>query len=156
MALSRRNKKKLKQAKNVANPSPSKQASHIENPHAYKQQRPAWRFRYIDEDGDWAITDDLLPEIIRVRLKEFEKIRWEEIEAQTTGTKRRHRKHHSQDVSSLCKKAQMRWADLKINYDTVFRFRFGSTIRLWGVRENAVFKPVWWDLKHEVYPTEPD
>jgi hypothetical protein len=156
------NQAKDKGPKTFEVPSPTKKASNVEDPHAYKGQFPAWRFKHIDEGGEWAITEEVLPDIIKNRLKVFETTKWSEIEAQLTSDgkhkkkSKRHKKHHSQDVTSLSKEAQDRWKKRKINYDTVFRFRFGGTLRLWGVRENNVFKPVWWDIDHTVYPTEPN
>ena len=141
-----------KKAKTSHSPSVTKQASNMADPHAYKDQFPAWRFRFMDDGGDWPITEELLPAIIRKRLKGFETTKWSEIEAQLSGG---HKKHHSHEIVSLSKPARERWEYLNLNFDTVFRFRFGSRLRLWGIRQNNVFKPVWWDTEHQVYPTEP-
>ena len=146
-----RNPRPRKKAKSAFNPKLTKQAATIVDPHSYKDQCPAWRFRFVDEEGPWAITGEQLTIIIRDHLKGIETTTWSEIENQVAGG---HKRNHSQDVATLSKIARNRWNDLKLDYDTVFRFRFGSRKRLWGVRSQNVFKPVWWDTDHSVYPTE--
>ncbi len=81
---------------------------------------------------------------------------WREIDAQTSGG---HRKHHSQPLDSIARDAQRDAQRARLDEtfgDTVFRFRLGSTQRLWGFRQEQVFYVVWWDPKHKVYPSEPN
>lgn len=68
-----------------------------------------------------------------------------------------HKKHHHQEMGSLCKEAQDRLAHLKhdTRFEDVFRFRLGSRKRLWGFLLGGVFYVLWWDAEHNVYPTEP-
>ena len=156
-ARNKQNPSPKKNAKTALSPTPKKKPINSVDPHAYKNLCPAWRFRFVDGGGKWAITDELLPEIIKDRLKNFETTKWSEIESQMTGGKDRHKKHHSMEISDLPKDARERWKSCNLQYiDTVFRFRFGSKIRVWGIREFNVFKPVWWDPEHTVFPTEPD
>jgi hypothetical protein len=62
-------------------------------------------------------------------------------------------KHHHQEVSTLVKEAQERWIEHDLyEYDTAFRFRFGGTLRAWGVRLKGHFYLVWWDRYHNIYP----
>lgn len=82
---------------------------------------------------------------------------WSELERQQTGSSRRRQKHHSQEVSTLCKAARDRLADLRhdeIFGDDLFRFRLGGTARLWGFVVDDVFYLLWWDRHHRVYPTD--
>jgi hypothetical protein len=40
--------------------------------------------------------------------------------------------------------------------DDVYRFRLSGERRLWGLRRQDTFYAIWWDPKHQVYPTEPE
>ncbi len=68
-----------------------------------------------------------------------------------------HKKHHAHPIADLCSKAQRRLEELK--YDDIatdlFRFRDGSTFRLWGFKVGGIFYAVWCDPDHKVYPTDP-
>lgn len=93
---------------------------------------------------------DLHPNLVH-----FSGLTWAEIEAQLTGGKDRHRKHHSMPVEALWDEAQLRLIDLDQAEETIFRFRLGNRPRLWGFRRAAVFHVLWFDPKHEIYPTDP-
>lgn len=81
---------------------------------------------------------------------------WAEIEADRTGNKQRHKKHHDHDVSDICAQARARLYELTDeSYDKIMRLRYGGEKRLWGFRDRALFHIVWVDLHHQVYPTDP-
>lgn len=62
-------------------------------------------------------------------------------------------KHHAQEVSSLVKEARDRWLFLQLDeFEEAFRFRFGSTVRAWGIRVGGHFFLVWWERHHRIYP----
>jgi hypothetical protein len=123
-------------------------------------ENPLFCFVHADRvtDNEWAFTPgaDHAPEVVG-KLCEFAKLTWREIERQSTGGQRRHRKHHDMDLDKICSDAQ---ADLKASKlderfgDTLFRFRLGGEKRLWGFRNGRIFHIVWWDPKHKVCPSE--
>jgi len=83
---------------------------------------------------------------------------WAEIEAERTGGKQRHKKHHSMDVTKLPQAARTR---LQAHFgddapDALFRFRLSGKGRLWGIRDGAIFHLLWYDPLHRVYPTDPN
>jgi hypothetical protein len=57
----------------------------------------------------------------------------------------------------LCPEAQNRLEALGLDdVDELFRFQLGNEPRLWGViDDDGIFYPVWWDPRHQVYPTDP-
>lgn len=62
-------------------------------------------------------------------------------------------KNHFQEISSLVEEAQQRWLDRGLEqYDTAFRFRFGGTVRAWGIKLAGHFYLVWWERYHKIYP----
>ena len=80
---------------------------------------------------------------------------WGEIMSQETGSGRRRKKHHVMPVDTLEKCARDRLEAMSDTWDTMYRFRLGGKIRLWGFRDRAIFHLVWIDWEHAVYPTDP-
>lgn len=82
---------------------------------------------------------------------------WNEIYNDRTGGNQRHKKHHDHPIADICTAARERfYAHVSDeSHDKLFRFRYGGEKRLWGIRDRAVFRLVWADLEHKVYPTEP-
>lgn len=88
------------------------------------------------------------------KLKQFEQLLWKEIESFTTDSG--HRMHHSMAIEIICTEAQDRLLELdKVDGD-IHRFRLGNLRRLWGFRIVNVFEILWYDPKHNIYPTDPD
>lgn len=82
---------------------------------------------------------------------------WNEIYNDRTGGNQRHKKHHDHPIAAICSAARERFYNhvSDESHDKLFRFRYGGEKRLWGIRDRAVFRLVWADLEHKVYPTEP-
>lgn len=86
----------------------------------------------------------------------LENSRWSEILFEQT-TPAKHGKtasrNHYQELSTLLEEAQHRWMEIGLEeYDTAFRFRFGATIRAWGIKMGGHFYLVWWERYHRIYP----
>lgn len=113
-----------------------------------------------DESCPW--TWRLAPKDLQVLLDflvEMSKRTWGEIEADRTGGRIRHKKHHDMEVADLDRCAQARFsAHLSSvtddSYDTVFRLRYAGEKRVWGVRDRSHFKVIWSDLNHGVYSVD--
>lgn len=128
-------------------------------------ERFTWTAKMLDEsvggddhcDWSWHLEPAELKELLEF-LAQCSRRTWAELESDLTGGRDRHKKHHSQPVSSLCKAARDRFYDhvADESYDTMFRLRYGGAKRLWGVRDRSEFHIVWADLKHRVYPAEPN
>lgn len=122
-------------------------------------ENPYFCFRYADRNSknEWAFNP--VPEDAQEIMEfvcEMAQLSWREIEAMQTGTRERHKKHHSYSITKIDSKAQ---ADLRkrkldeIFDDEIFRFRLSGEKRLYGFRKGRVFHVVWWDQDHQVYPT---
>ncbi len=132
------------------------------------QEHFRWEVGWMDidvsEDDSCAWTWDLAPRDLKevlTFLTGMSARTWGEIEADRTGNKARHKKHHDMDVADLAECAQDRFRNHLAevadgSYDTVFRLRYGGTKRVWGIRERSLFRVLWCDLKHAVYPSDPD
>lgn len=104
----------------------------------------------------WDLTPDELQELMAF-LAHSSRRTWAEIEGDRTGRRNRHKKHHNHDVADICKEAQTRLHQhIDESHDKLFRFRYAGEKRIWGVRDRAVFRMIWADLHHQVYPTDPN
>jgi hypothetical protein len=125
-------------------------------------EHPVFCFQYAGRNADprWAFdpSEKHARELL-VFICDLARQTWVEIERAMTGSGRRHRKHHSHEVESLCPEAQRDFqrAQLAERFgEEMFRFRLSGKKRLWGFRVGSVFHVVWWDPNHQVYPTEPN
>ena len=124
-------------------------------------RHPAWRLSFLDMDHagswSWQVTATDLRQILAF-LSAMERLTWTEVLAQLTSSKRgSHRKHHSMPAEHLCVEAQRRLQELNLDdFAELFRFRLGNKARLWGIINEHVFYPVWWDSAHQVYPQDHD
>ena len=113
-------------------------------------QQPSWIINTLDVDGPWGwrhLIQSHIWEALHDKLSNFEKMTWSEIE--------KNRKYnHSVEVWNLSTEAQNRLRQIKNdNIGELFRFRLNGKQRLWGIRDRAVFKILWWDPEHEVCPS---
>ena len=87
------------------------------------------------------------------KLKEFEKLTWEEIEKQTYG-KDGKSKNHPIEKSKLIKEAQDRLKVLnQDDIDEIYSLRLDGQLRIMGIRENNCLKILWIDTNHEICPS---
>ena len=136
-----------------------RQPKAVAKPASSASRKPLFSFEYVDRSSkqEWAYkpTDDeaavLLPFLLNMG-----QITWGQIEGhRSVGRK----KHHLQDItaSGVDPNAQKDLIRLKLDKifgHEMFRFRVGSTERLWGYRVGRIFYVVWWDHNYKVYPTE--
>lgn len=120
--------------------------------------READREVTVDDSCDW---DWELPTSDAFRLLDFleesSQRTWGELLSDRTGGNSRHKKHHAHRVDSLPRPATDRLKKLGFidrGEEQLFRFRIDGKGRLWGYRSGALFRVVWWDAEHRVYPTE--
>lgn len=113
----------------------------------------------VGSDGNCNWSWDISPEELQgllAFLADCGNLTWAELKAQTTGGNTGHKKHHAQKVDTLPTKARQRLAaHADESIDELFRLRYGSKKRIWGLRDRAMFHLIWLDLEHKVYPTEP-
>ena len=114
----------------------------------YKTQHPSWQISRVDEDGKWgwnSIGVDEFKSEILAKIKNFETITWAEILGD---------KNHEVSISEISKDAKKRLAQLKLeDIESLVSLRLTGRKRIWGIRDVSVFKILWWDPEHEVYPS---
>lgn len=127
-----------------------------EDPTSYYSMMPTWSFKYLDNNYEkWGFihVKDINSTIIS-KLKDYEGMTWKEI-IETSGGRTNGNNNHFENISDLILEAQKRWKNLKLDeYDRIFSLRLTGKQRLYGILDNGVFKIVWFDQKHEIYPSK--
>jgi hypothetical protein len=125
--------------------------------------KPTWGLTLLDLkfEGEWSWNIDASRvDKVMTSLREMERSTWREImDMKTGGNRRCGALHKFIPVAHLCDTAQRRLYDLEIDFDQLFRFRFGNMHRLWGAlpMPSGVFYPIWYDAHHKVCPSkDPD
>jgi hypothetical protein len=116
-----------------------------------------WSAKNIDlesqGDWDWELKPSELRDLL-CAIEDYSASTWTELILQQGGNR-----HHSQQTESLSKGAKDRlqqlFSGINSEYpEEIFRFRISGEIRLWGFRENGIFKILWYDRNHKVYPVQ--
>lgn len=146
-----KNKKQVKQQKIV---HLSNKPKHIENPESFYSKNPIWSFKLLDNNyHKWGFihTSNINKDII-TKLIDYENLTWGEI-IKATGGRKHGNNNHYENISKLITEAQERWKELKPEeYDSVFSLRLTGHHRLYGLLTDGIFKIIWFDSHHEIYP----
>lgn len=107
-----------------------------------------WRTDEVEHDGPFGWHTIGLPLLfcdVIPKLQNFETMKWAEIEGGSS---------HFVDTDQLCDEAKTRLQEINKDYlDRLFSLRLTGTQRIWGYRELATFKILWWDPEHQVCPS---
>lgn len=107
-----------------------------------------WNLDDVDLDGPFGWHRSEIRQLLKMvfpRLKQLETMTWGHIP--TTGS-------HAIEVGKLCKEAQDRLLELgRAEYDTVYSIRLKGKPRLFGIKDRAVLRVLWWDPEHKVCPS---
>jgi len=140
-------KKKNKKPKTNFNLNTTKEAVHTRNPDGYQNQFIAWHFECMDTSGSWPCNINTLQNI-QNRLHEYEKLKWSGLSGSS----------HPLPVYKIIPEAQRRLSDLGyVDYESLYQLDIkngNSKQRLWGLRIENIFKILWWDPNHEIYPVK--
>ncbi|MFE0794724.1 hypothetical protein [Streptomyces mutabilis] len=118
---------------------------------ATSAERLCWRFTHVDHDGRWGFDSmdaAVLCEVLR---------KLADCESMTVGELRMTwRLFKEYDLpGGLCKEALDRLTALRRDDMTkIHRLEFTGLQRLYGFLDGNVFHVVWWDPRHEVYPSK--
>jgi hypothetical protein len=112
---------------------------------------PIWSIATFDLEGPWGrrgLKEAHLWDHIFPKLRDYESMSWNEIY-------RNKQRDHSVEVEGIIKRARDRLVVLRLDdLDELFRFRLTGKMRVWGIRDGRVFKILWWDPEHEIWPSE--
>ena len=130
------------------------------NPGSIFDMQMSWTCDAPDCEGAWSWgterqwSEQSWSETIEPKLREWERLKWREIDTFSSGSG--HKMHHNMGADVICPEAQERLDSLQKYGDDIFRFRLGNRRRLWGFRIVAKFEILWFDPHHEIYPTDPE
>lgn len=148
-----KSKKVVKQKEAVSN---SKQPKIAVDPQSFLGKHPVWSFKSLDNGYcKWGFvhTDDLFGKVIS-KLKDYEGMTWSQI-LSASGGRSHGTNNHYEDIAELIPEAQRRWKAIHLEeYDRVFSLRLAGVERLYGILEDGIFRIVWFDQTHEIYPTK--
>ena len=171
MGSKKRKKKKLARQQNNAGGKHVPPFSPIANGKAvpsaatgeesYREKLVRWTVSELDDNSGiegcrWELSSKETKELLTFLDTVFKKT-WKECLTETvmSGKKKRAR-NHDHDVSTLGKDAQARIRQLPEAEERIFRFRLSNETRLWGFRSDDLFRVLWYDPEHQVYPLDND
>lgn len=124
------------------------------DPSSFDKLNPRIHFDLLDFDHEFWGWDNLTKEqhveVLKF-IQSVEKITWAEIK-QTSGGKSKGTNHHSLEFEKFSPEAHVRIQDLNFDHivgDSLFSLRINNLTRLYGVREQAFFRPIWYDPFHD-------
>ena len=131
-------------------PSDGKFVRIEEDPESTDRKNIVWHVKLIDHEGPWGWCNTVgkrkLAWYIHDKMANFETMTWATIKSS--------RDNHSCLVADISRDAQKRLREINLDqYDELFSLRFSGKIRVWGIRDQRVFKILWWDPNHTVYPS---
>src|SRR5712664_3459586 len=108
-----------------------------------------WRVSDIDWEGPWgwsrATCEELLKHIVP-RLHHLESMTWGQVEGPTGS--------HFVEVMDIVSDARQRLVDIgRDEQARLFSVRITGEMRIWGIRDIAIWRVLWWDPKHSVCPS---
>lgn len=112
----------------------------------------SWRFSEMDLSSEWGchnLTSEKLLEV-REKLLHFESQTWDQCAG--TGSAGVAKRIPLDDFPT---KTKRRFEDLGVDdAEALHEFRLSGPERVWGIRRGSVCYILWWDPKHEVFPTK--
>lgn len=119
---------------------------------SYVRENPKWTFSKSDNEI-WSIREALDDKILD-KLIAFERMTWGQIiQVKRNGKHSHNTAHHFIETGNIIKQAQDRLNELQIYEDELFSLSLSNKESLWGILDSGTFRIVWYDKKHEVYPT---
>jgi len=107
-----------------------------------------WSVSTLDWDGPFgwqAVTSQQILQEIVPKLHSYETMEWGVVEGPSGS--------HFIEVGKLSKAAQDRLAEIDMNdIDEIFSLRMQGAQRIFGVRDVATLRMLWWDPDHGVCP----
>lgn len=110
---------------------------------------PAWQISACEWEGPFGchVIDAETATKIRRFLVNFESMTWADI--------RRSGNNHSMPVERLPSPSRRRLEERGLDdIDVLYSLRLTGKERLWGIRDRHIFRILWWDPDHLVYPVD--
>jgi len=111
--------------------------------------KPVWKLSLLDWDGPWGWRDikaNQWQQILQ-KLGYFETRTWADIKSDGN--------NHAVFIQN-CPNPETLKRLTEIHLDDIeelFSLRLSGKERIWGILDNHIFKILWWDPNHEVWPS---
>ena len=138
---------KAKQPILTANPPTPKIPFYLGSPNL-EARHIAWRLSKADVDGPFSCGDFVHDDFKKLwdRLRAFEKMSIAEFKQAGS--------FHKVPTLNLSKLAKSRLQGIGLDdVDVLYSFRITGACRLWCMKHENLLSVLWWDEKHEVYPS---
>ena len=136
-----------KKASYKSPPQPQKQAKTSYYKNSSENQSISWRYSQADQNGRWAWSnlDDQKYKKVQEKLHKFEQYSMTQLIG--TGS-------HVISCDRIISEAKKRLEDIqKDDVDELYSFRISAKERIWCIRDGHIMNILWWDPKHEIYPS---
>jgi hypothetical protein len=131
------------------NAPPEKAARKTADPNSFLDRTASWATSRLDRDSQWGwggISCDEFWQEILPKLTSFESMFWKDI--------RGNGNNHFIPTNKIIHGAQKRLEELGYNdCGYLFSLHLTGIKRVWGILENGILKIIWYDPKHEIYPS---
>ncbi len=131
-----------------------RQPKHICDPNSFDKQTLKIRFDLMDFDHElWGwekLSSDQYIHFLKF-IQSLEKQTWAEIKL-TAGGRAHGTNNHALEITKFNKEAQKRLHELNLDTiigDTLFSLRLNNITRVYGVRNEEFFRPIWHDPHHD-------
>lgn len=141
--------KKEKQSKTAYTPLTKKSARIGQGAEAIPTMTFRWSLDSFDWDGPFScgtMAAREFTETVIAHLKAHEGRKWGEVEGSES---------HFVEIDKIIKVASDRLPTIGMqDTDQLFSLRHGGKPRVWGTRDLAIFRVLWWDPEHAVCPSK--
>lgn len=142
--------KRLKEVKIEYNPQTKKSPKGAPDT-SYNNENISWHISLLEmvDPFGWHKLDRERVNYILEKLGYFESLTWNEILIE------RKKQNHAVPIDQICKEARQRLIEIgQDDITELVSLRLSGKERVWGIRQLAILKLLWWDPEHQVCPTE--
>jgi len=122
-----------------------------------KNGKIIWRFHRVDKGGRFAFDIEKLDhKLILDKLLAYSTMTWQEVEKAThdKGKSKNHVVNDAQENISKEAWQRLEAMHLEDEADSLFSFALNNLVRIWGLKLGDEFHVLWYDPRHEVFPTK--
>ena len=145
--MTTKRRRKAKRATHSKIVSPRKHPRYLGPPNI-EDRYLAWRFSSADIGGPFSCAD--------LSHSHFQSLwrRLRAFEGMNVAQLRDSGSYHAHPTVTLAKEARARLQEINLDdIETLYSFHISGACRLWCIKYENVMSMLWWDEKHEVYPT---
>lgn len=117
---------------------------------------PIWIFTEIDRSGEYAFDVRRIGDkssLVLEKMISYSSMTWRDIMNQTHDDNRSKNHFLAPESISTAAIKRLEAKHLEDYSDNIFSFALTNKIRIVGIRDNEIFKVLWYDPNHEICPS---